>query len=278
MQWEMGAQEVVRWQTTLGPWEGILIKPARYVPGHKYPLIVDTYPAPVSFNEFYGGTNAAGASQLLAAAGYAVLLARPRAPHIWSNLSREHDRLAARGPKGIDRMVDDVMSGVDEVIKRGIVDQDRMCLLGMSNGGAVINQLVTKTQRFKCAVSIAGAVSVDWSLPVFLWTDAQNIAELAGATPWESPQTYFELSAIYRLKDVTTPMLLADGDRDSGFILGSIEMYNGLRYLGKPVTFLRYPNQGHVLDGAAAKDLRERSLEFFAKYLKPDSDVSARIQ
>ena len=53
---------------------------------------------------------------------------------------------------------------------------------------------------------------------------------------------------------VTTPMLLADGDEDGSFLLGTIEMYNALRANGIKVTLLRCPEQGHVLTGAALKD------------------------
>jgi len=80
---------------------------------------------------------------------------------------------------------------------------------------------------------------------------------------------YTELSVVYRLNKVTTPMLLADGDDDGFFLLGGVEMYNGLRFLGKDVTFLRYPNQGHGFTGNAMKDFWERENAFFAHYLKP---------
>src|SRR3546814_6779807 len=58
-----------------------------------------------------------------------------------------------------DVMVDDVMSGVDELIRRGLVDADRMCGYGHSNGGAVVDYLITQTDRFQCAV----VVSPVWS-------------------------------------------------------------------------------------------------------------------
>ena len=166
-------------------------------------------------------------------------------------------------------MFDDAMSGIDALISKGIVDPDRMCLYGFSNGGAVVNQLVTMTNRFKCAVSVAAALSGDWSRPFFLQTNAQFITDIAGATPWEDTQAYVKLSAIYRLDKVNTPILLADGDTDTMFLLGCIEMYNGLRFLKKDVTFLRYPGQGHGFDGAALKDFWERENIFFDKYLRP---------
>jgi dipeptidyl aminopeptidase/acylaminoacyl peptidase len=144
-----------------------------------------------------------------------------------------------------------------------------MCLYGFSNGGGVVDQLVTMTDRFKCAVSVGAALSADWSTPFFLQTNAKFIGEIAGATPWEDTDSYIKLSAIYRLPKVHTPMLLADGDADTMFLIGCIEMYNGLRFLGKDVTFLRYPGQGHGFEGAAMKDFWERENSFFDKYLTP---------
>jgi len=79
------------------------------------------------------------------------------------------------------------------------------------------------------------------------------------------------MSAVYRLPNVTTPMLLAIGDKDVFFQQGMIEMYQGLRYLGKDVTLLRYEGQAHGFEGAAMTDFWRRENEFFDRYLKPEA-------
>ena len=79
------------------------------------------------------------------------------------------------------------------------------------------------------------------------------------------------MSAVYRLPRVSTPMLLADGDNDIGFLRGMIEMYQGLRYLGKDVTFLRYQGQEHGFEGAAMVDFWKRENEYFDRYLNPET-------
>ena len=268
--WELGAQEIVRWKNKRGDeLEGILIKPVGYKTGLKYPLIVDCYPQTIS--AFMGSSM--GGNQVMAARGYAVFYPNARGPHVWMNPFKgaAYDQ-AARGPKGWEITFDDVMSGVDEVVHRGIADPDRMGLFGFSNGAAVVNSLLTRTGRFKCAVSVASALGVEWSLPFFLSTSDPFIPAIAGMTPWENPQAYIELSSIYHLDKVTTPVLLADGDDDGpmAFQLGDIEMYNGLRWFGKDVIFLRYPNQGHEFTGEALKDFWERENAFFDKYLRPE--------
>jgi dipeptidyl aminopeptidase/acylaminoacyl peptidase len=78
---------------------------------------------------------------------------------------------------------------------------------------------------------------------------------------------YVNLSSVFRLSRVNTPMLMANGDLEVSFLLDGIEMYNGLRRLGKTVTFVRYPDQGHGLAGAALSDFWNRELAFFASHL-----------
>jgi dipeptidyl aminopeptidase/acylaminoacyl peptidase len=182
---------------------------------------------------------------------------------------------AVKGPDGWAVMVDDIMSGVDELIRRGIVDPDRMGLTGFSNGGGVADYLVTATPRFKCAVSIA-AVAPDWLSEFFFPPSGGPPAATLlwygkDSTPWTDLEGWTKMSAVYRLPNVTTPMLLAVGDKDVGFLQGMIEMYQGLRYLGKDVTLLRYEGQGHGFDGAAMTDFWRRENEFFDRYLKPEA-------
>jgi dipeptidyl aminopeptidase/acylaminoacyl peptidase len=261
--WELAAQEIVRWKNSRGDdMEGILIKPVGYESGRKYPVIVDVYPQMINSLFAY--------AQALAARGYVVFFPSPRSPAVWMNpfKTQAFDQ-AVRGAGGWELAYDDAMSGVDEIIRRGIADANRLGLYGFSNGGAVVNSLLSRTSRFKCAVSVAGALGVDWVLPFFLSTSNPFIPRAAGATPWQDPNLYIELSPIYHLDKVTTPILLADGDLDGVILLTDIEMYNALRWLGKEVTFLRYPDQGHGFTGEALKDFWERENAFFDKYLHP---------
>ncbi|HSS95695.1 MAG TPA: DPP IV N-terminal domain-containing protein, partial [Terriglobales bacterium] len=160
-EWAIGEQELVQWKNSRGDQlEGVLIKPAGYKQGHKYPLIVDCYPAVLQEHEF--SVSEMGGNQAFASRGYAVFFPVTRAPHVWQTVVKSEAFMqAVKGPDGWAVMVDDIMSGVDELIRRGIVDPDRMGLTGFSNGGGVADYLVTATTRFKCAVSIA-AVAPDW--------------------------------------------------------------------------------------------------------------------
>ena len=263
--WALGEQEVIEWKNRRGETlAGVLLKPVGYQAGKRYPLIVDGYPAqPNAFK----ATPMMG-NQLWAAQGYVVFWPAARAPHTWMNPYRNQAfSEAAQGPKGVDVLVDDVMSGIDEVIRRGVADPERMGLHGFSNGGGVVGYLVTHTNRFRCAVWVSG-VYPDWILPAMLQTDATLSTFEGGASVWDDPETYVKLSAVYRLKNVATPMLLAVGDGDGFFFLGAIQLYNGLRSLKKDVTLLRYAGQGHGFTGAALKDFSTRETAFFDLYLK----------
>ena len=165
--WQLGAVQILHWKNQRGDErDGALLVPPNYVPGRRYPLIVDAYP-------LIGGaswTSPMGGNQAWASAGYLVFRPSPRAPHVWMNpWKSEASSSAAKGPRGWQLTIDDVMSGVDEVIRRGYADAQRMCLYGFSNGGGVVNYLVTASDRFRCAISVAGALS-DWVRPALLNT------------------------------------------------------------------------------------------------------------
>jgi dipeptidyl aminopeptidase/acylaminoacyl peptidase len=264
---QLATSEIVKWRNVRGEeLQGQLLYPANYVKGRKYPLIVDVYPFPPTD----GWMNPMSGNQAWASAGYMIFKAQPRAPHSAPNCSAPTAFCAAgRGPAALDVMIDDVMSGIDTLDRRGLIDRNRMCLFGHSNGGGVVDYLVTRTAAFKCAVSVA-PVLPNWLGTSFLWYDGLGlISRLAGAEPWQNPNAYVQLSAVLQVDKVRTPMLLADGDEDGAFLLGSIEMYNALRAAGANVTFVRYPGQGHSLTGPALRDFWQRETAFFAEYLKP---------
>jgi len=264
--WLLGEVEIVTWKNQRGDErEGALLKPPDFRPEHRYPLIVDVYPLADGANwwsPMFG--NQSWASQ-----GYLVFRPSPRAPHVWMNAWKSQaENLAAKGAGGWSVARDDVLSGIDELVRRGMVDPNRIGLYGFSNGGSVVNELITATDRFACAVSVAGALS-DWVRPTVLNTGYEALmAEYAGVALRADPQAYLALSPVFHIGNVKTPTLLADGDDDGDFLLDTIEMYNGLRSAGDEVTLLRYPGQGHGFSGAALEDFWAREMAFFQRYLK----------
>jgi dipeptidyl aminopeptidase/acylaminoacyl peptidase len=267
----LGEVEVVRWRNRSGETkEGTLLMPSGAVAGKKYPLIVDAYTTRSGADWILP----LGGNQAWASMGYAVFRPSPRAPHVWVNpWKSEASSRAGKGPQGWNVTFDDVMSGVDELVKRRIVDPDRMCLFGHSNGGNVVNHLVTRTSRFRCAVSVAPAGS---NLVRLLLAGGWNPSALNDGRPLEEHlDEYIALSTVFQLHQVETPMLLAAGDQDGDFLLNAIEIYNRLRARGKDVTLLRYPTEGHIFSGDALRDFWARQTEFFARHLQPDQSIQS---
>lgn len=279
--WLLGTQEVIHYRNQHGFGRtGVLITPPGAQPGAKYPLVVSCYPYPFHSNGFHFQM-AGYADQTWASRGYAVFYPRPHMPKHWySAINHPDQKESMRGPKGWEVTVDDVLSGVDEVARRGLIDPERIGLLGHSNGGEVIAFLLTKSHRFKCAalLSPVGLNYVDWALyedvgPIeatgprerAIWTES-----VGSGTLWENSLAFFDYSSVFRLDRVRTPVLIAVGDRDSSVCLSAAQAFLALRRHGKQVTFLRYEGQGHVLVGNARRDFAARSADFFDTFLGPD--------
>lgn len=265
--------EIVQWRNKQEEaLEGILVYPLGYVPQKRYPLVVDTYGAVSMRREGYDEINYVKASLR-----YFVFRPNHRAPHMYVNprKSAVYDA-AAVGPTGIAIMTNDILSGVDALIERRLVDSSRMCVAGFSNGALEGAQLLMQTDRFKCAMLQSG--NYNWLTYASLSTDpSDSIFFTYRIAPWENASIHVQLSPVLQADRITTPILLAVGDLDS-VVIQAVELYNVLRYLNKEVTLLRYPKQGHGFSGAAQEDFTKRVESFFATYLERQRpDVSSHL-
>ncbi|HEY8509044.1 MAG TPA: prolyl oligopeptidase family serine peptidase, partial [Steroidobacteraceae bacterium] len=107
-----------------------------------------------------------------------------------------------------------------------MADPARMCLYGFSNGSTVVHELVTRTSRFRCAVSVS-PVLTNVLRPALLNPEF-SAHQLGLGTVDSAVYDYIALSPVFRLSRVTTPMLIAVGDRDVESLLDAIELFNGL--------------------------------------------------
>ncbi len=265
----LGKVQVIVWRNRHGErLRGSLLLPPGFHEGERLPLIVDSYP----HTQGSDWTQPMSGNFAWSAAGYAVF--RPSPPTVHSRKipwETHASSLVAMGAAGIDLMVDDVLSGVDELVRRRTVDPDRMCLYGFSAGGAVVSDLVTRTHRFKCAVAVAPA-GTDWVSPLLSNPQFVMKGDWAGGLQLERDINQFvAMSSVFHVADVQTPMLLADGDNTPDFLLWTLELYKALRTHNKEVTLIRYPDQGHGFTGDAMKDFWDRELSFFGKYLRPEA-------
>ncbi len=145
-----------------------------------------------------------------------------------------------------------VTTGINSLVDRGLVDNDRLGVHGTSYGGYAVNLLVTQTDRFAAAINISGKVNIisflgdSEKITTRNYRAAERGQDRIGATLWEQPQKYIEHSAVMFADRIETPLLLLSGEGDWNVpATNQREMYYALRRLGKDVVWVNYMNAGH---------------------------------
>lgn len=238
--WTLGSAEVVRWPSKDGTIiEGVLHKPKDFDPARKYPLLVvihggptgvDT-PQPVPFYVYpIPEWNAKGA-----------LVLRPN--YRGSAGYGEKFRSLNVRNLGVGDMWD-VMSGVDYLVKQGVVDTTRMGAMGWSQGGFISAFLTTNTNRFK-AISVGAGIS-NW-VTYYVTTDiAPFTRQYLKATPWDDMAIYQKTSGMTNIKFAKTPTLIQHGQFDLRVpIQNAYELHQGLVDQGVPTEMIVYRGFGH---------------------------------
>ncbi|HYG12079.1 MAG TPA: S9 family peptidase, partial [Pyrinomonadaceae bacterium] len=255
------ATEVVRWKAPDGlDIEGLLVKPLGYEPGKRYPLILQIHGGP--YGQFAYGLNTR--AQIFAANGYAVLLPNPRG----STGYGQKFTTANVGDWG-GKDYQDLMAGVDELIKSGLADPERLGVMGGSYGGFMTFWVITQTNRFKAAIGHAGIS--DW-YSFYGQSDIPGLMEYGfGGVPWTAREVYEKWSPVRYADRVKTPLLITHGEQDRRVPIAQAEQYyRALRKHGVETVFVRYPRAGHGISEPNHQiDLVRRQLEWFDKHLKP---------
>ncbi|MGP8172938.1 MAG: alpha/beta fold hydrolase [Terracidiphilus sp.] len=243
--------------------QGWLMLPKDYDPAKKYPLIVIVHggPAAAELSHWGGGSLSAAAFSAL---GYFVLLPNPRG----SFGQGEEFVQANRKDFGYGDLRD-ILAGVDTVLAHYPVDPGRVGITGWSYGGFMTMFAVTQTQRFKAAV--AGAGISDWQSYYGENSIDQWMIPYFGASVYDDPAVYAKSSAINFIKQARTPTLVVVGDRDGECPAPqSYEFWHALRDRRVPTQLVVYPNEGHgFADPAHRRDVMERAVEWFARYMPP---------
>jgi dipeptidyl aminopeptidase/acylaminoacyl peptidase len=253
---------------------GLLTKPVGYVPGAKVPMLLRIHGGPNGQDGHSWSTE----RQLFAANGYAVLAVNYRGS-------------AGRGQKFSRSIfadwghyeVEDLLAGVDHVVKMGVADPDRLGVGGWSYGGILTDYLIASDTRFKAATSGAGtAFTVS-----FYGTDQYIIQyDYEIGPPWnpKSWETYVKIGYPFLHADrIKTPTLFLGGERDFNVpVQGSQQMYQALRSLGVDTQLVIYPNEFHgITRPTYVRDRLERYLAWYDKRLKnaaPAASVSPAAQ
>ena len=235
----LGAQEEITWKSKDGTMVGgVLVKPAGYQRGTRYPLIVAIHGGPASADVlgFNGGYN----SQVYAGAGYAVLRPNYRGSTNYGQKFR-NDIVGNYFPPGYD----DIIAGVDYLIAQGIVDGDRMGALGWSAGGHWSNWILVSTDRFKALSS--GAGTSNW-VSMYAQSDVQRNRQyyLGNKLPYDDFDAYWNQSPLKYIKKAKTPTMIHVVEGDPRVPSPqSVELHMALKKLGVPTELFMYPGNSH---------------------------------
>lgn len=259
-----GEPELVEWLSADGiPLQGVLIKPAGYEPGKRYPVIVYYY-------RFF--------SQRMYEFNQMAVNHRPNFPYYTSNgyavfLPDIRFEVGRPGPAATKCLV----PGVQKLIDMGVADPKAIGLHGHSWSGYQTAFVITQTNMFACAVAGAPVSNMTSAYSGIRWESGlarqfqyEKSQSRIGATLWEAPWSYIENSPVFFADKIHTPTLIMFGDADGAVPwYQGIELYLAMRRLGKDCIFLQYRGEPHHPQKLANKlDYSIRMHEYFDHYLK----------
>ena len=271
---DLGATERLEFKSKDGTdIHALLTYPVGYVRGSKVPLLLRIHGGPNGQDQHSFSTE----RQFFAANGYAVLAVNYRGS---SGRGQKFSRSIFADWGNYE--VQDLLAGVDHVIKMGVADPDRLGVGGWSYGGILTDYLIATDNRFKAATSGAGTAFT----VAFYGTDQYIIQyDYEIGPPWDPKawETYVKISYPFLHADrIQTPTLFLGGERDFNVpVQGSQQMYQALRSLGIDTQLIIYPNENHGIQRPSyQRDRLERYLAWYDKYVKkasgPASSATAR--
>jgi dipeptidyl aminopeptidase/acylaminoacyl peptidase len=265
-QWKgfkLATREAIQWKSSDGAAvEGVLIKPADYDPSRKYPLLVVIHGGPTGVDTTLMTPDRTYPVERFAAKGALILKPNYRGSAGYGAAFRA---LNVRNLGLGDYQ--DVISGVDYLIGKGLVDKDRVGAMGWSEGGYISAFITTYSDRFK-AVSVGAGIS-DW-MTYYVNTDIHEFTrQYLKATPWQDEDIYRKTSPITYVNRAKTPTLIQQGDQDKRVPPpNSYELYQALKDRGVPVKLIFYKGFGHPINKPKQqRGLLEQNYEWFSKYI-----------
>jgi dipeptidyl aminopeptidase/acylaminoacyl peptidase len=265
---KFGKTELVTYESHDGlELEGYLVKPVGYQEGRRYPLLVIVHGGPSGvFSSAFSPRRGAYPVHAFSEEGYLVFMPNPRGS---GGYGEEFRRSNFKDWGYGDYQ--DIMTGVDVLIERGLADSERMGVMGWSYGGFMTSMIVTKTSRFKAA-SVGAGVTNPYSF--YETTDIPEFMEAYfGGKPWEPETDYLRHAAVHHAGNAKTPTLIQHGKEDVRVPLPQGEaFYRALKKVGVEVEMVIYPRTPHGLrEPKLIRDALERNLQWFAKWVKSDS-------
>ncbi|HMD33824.1 MAG TPA: S9 family peptidase, partial [Vicinamibacterales bacterium] len=265
--WAASTLDVVSWKSQDGAAiEGVLHKPADFDAAKKYPLLVVIHGGPTGISRAIPFTSMIYPIDVWVTRGVLVLEPNYRGSAGYGEKFRS---LNVKNLGVGDAW--DVLSGVDSLIAKGMVDRDRVGVMGWSQGGYISAFLATHdAARFK-AISVGAGIS-DW-MTYYVNTDIHPFTrQYLQATPWDDAAIYSKTSPITYIKQAKTPTLIQHGATDQRVPLpNAFELYQGLKDNDVPTKLIVYQGFGGIGHGPSKpKSYRatmEHNLEWFDQWM-----------
>lgn len=257
--------EVIKWKGADGKEiEGLLTYPLNYKAGDKVPFILNVHggPAGVFTQTCVAANQGTYPIAAFSEAGYAVLRPNPRG----STGYGAEFRMANREDWG-GKDFQDLMAGVDFVVKMGVADENKMGVMGWSYGGFMSSWIVGHTNRFK--VASIGAPVVDLTHQNLTDDIEGFLPSYFKSNPWDDWSKYDAHSPLRFVQNVKTPVMLQHGEADARVPFSNAVMfYNALRRREVPVRLLALPRQPHgPTEPRMVLKTMQTNLEWMDKYI-----------
>ena len=241
--WNTPSNEVIQWKSKDGATiEGILLKPKNYDAAKKYPLLV----------VIHGGPTGIDLPDPVPTYVYPIMQ--------WTEKGALVLRVNYRGSAGYGEKFRslnvtnlgvgdmwDVVSGVEYLNSKNMIDTARMGCMGWSQGGYISAFLTTNTNMFK-AISVGAGIS-NW-VTYYVSTDITPFTrQYLEATPWSDMNIYLKTSPMTNINKAATPTLIQHGEFDKRVpISNAYELYRGLQDRGIPSKLVVYKGFGHGIN------------------------------
>jgi dipeptidyl aminopeptidase/acylaminoacyl peptidase len=258
--------EVAHYQGKDGlPLAGILLKPAGYHAGTRYPTVILAHGGP----EGQVTLSVSPWSLFLAQQGYVVLEPNFRGSTGYGERFRNANVEDSGGGE-----IDDIAASIQFLVDAGLTDPKRVGISGGSHGGTVVANAVTKLpDTFAVGIEKFGVVDRALFLRYTNRNSAIRWETKMGGPPELKPASYRKANVLPDVERIKAPLLILHGEEDPQVPpQESQEFAAALKQAGKTFTYITYPHEGHGFQQREHRqDAYERELAFLNKYLKPDA-------
>src|SRR4030095_10765441 len=272
--WNVPVNEVVEWKSKDGATiEGILLKPKKFSPTKKYPLLVVIHGGPTGIDLPDPTPTYVYPIMQWVEKGALVLRVNYRGSAGYGEKFRS---LNVRN-LGVGDMWD-VVSGIDYLNSKGMIDTTKMGAMGWSQGGYISAFLTTNTNVFK-AISVGAGIS-NW-VTYYVNTDITPFTrQYLQATPWTDMAIYLKTSPMTNINKARTPTLIQHGEFDRRVpIPNAYELYRGLQDRGIPSKLIVYKGFGHGINKPKERLAAVwHNWQWFNKYVFGDEDNTMPVE